>query len=226
MSVLLNYLTQADFGGASADAIAEPVSLEQVLAHLRVDSDAGDSAFIESVIIPSARQLAEERSGSAIKPARYRQILSSFPRSARGGFSHAPFSRASKNLPIQFSRGLIESVESVSYIDASGVNRPLDVSKLSIVKSDQANAELSLAAGNEWPQAADVANAVTITYLAGMLPEKFASQFPSVIHWILLACGWAYENREMFLTGKSAAIEIPADYADSLLKPITISTRF
>ncbi len=224
MSVVLDYLTEADFGMATTAAISEPVSLDQVLAHLRIDEDAGDSAFLESVVIPAARQLAEERSGSVIKPARYQQTLSEFPRS--GGSSLAPFTRSSNSLPIKFARGLIESVESVSYIDISGVNKSLDVSKLSIVKIDQANVQLCLNAGGDWPQTAKVSNAVTITYLAGMLPEKFATQFPSVIHWILLACGWAYENREMFLTGKGTAIEIPAGYADSLLKPITISTRF
>ena len=92
--------------------------------------------------------------------------------------------------------------------------------------TDAANVDLSLGAGSFWPQTADVANAVSIVYRAGMLPADFASAFPSVIHWILLACGWAYENREMFLIGKTAAIEMPASYVDSLLEPITVSTRF
>lgn len=229
MAVLLNYLTQADFG-SGVGAIFEPVSLETVLSHLRIESDAGDSAFIESVIIPAARQLAERRSGSAIRPARYKQTLSAFPRHERNrtndSLSFAPFNRASRSLPIKFAHGLINSVDSVVYIDTQGVSQTLDVSTLNVVVVDSANVELSLSAGAYWPQTADVANAVTVTYKAGMLPEDFASFFPSVIHWILLACGWAYENREMFLIGKTAAIEMPASYVDTLLEPITVSTRF
>jgi hypothetical protein len=229
MAVLLNYLTQADFG-VGVGAIFEPVALETVLSSLRIESDSGDSAFIESVIIPSARQLAERKSGSAIRPARYKQTLSAFPRHERdrvsGASSFAPFSRASKSLPIKFAHGLVNSVESVTYIDAHGVTQSLDVTKLSIVAHDSANMELSLSSGACWPQAADVANAVTIIYRAGMLPIDFSSFFPSVIQWILLACGWAYENREMFLIGKTSAIEMPASYVDALLEPITVSPRF
>lgn len=229
MAVLLNYLTQADLG-SGVGTIFEPVSLETVLSHLRIESDTGDSAFIESVIIPSARQLAERKSGSAIRPARYKQTLSAFPRHERdrvsGASSFAPFSRASKSLPIKFAHGLINSVDSVTYIDTQGVTQTLDVSTLNIVVVDSANVELSLSAGAFWPQTADAANAVTIIYRAGMLPDDFASFFPSVIHWILLACGWAYENREMFLIGKTAAIEMPASYVDTLLEPITVSPRF
>ena len=229
MAVLLNYLTQADLGLA-ADANLEPVDLATVLAHLRLEPDTGDSAFISSVIIPAARQLAEKKSGSAIRPARFKQTLSAFPRRERdrvsGAASFAPFSRASKSLPISFAHGLINSVESVSYVDTQGVSQTLDASKLNVVTIDAANVELSFGADAYWPQTADAANAVTIIYRAGMSPVDFALFFPSVVHWLLLACGWAYENREMFLVGKGVAIEMPASYADTLLDPITVSPRF
>jgi len=229
MSVLLNYLTKADFGSETG-AIDEPISLEIALAHLRIDADASDSAFVKTVIIQSARQFAERRSGSAIKPARYKQTLSSFPVFGRdrvsGALSFAPFNRVGKSLPIKFTHGLVDSVDSVSYIDSAGDEQSIDVSTLDISMTNRANVELCVKAGDGWPQAADVPNAVTIVYRAGMLPDEFASTYPSVIHWMLLACGWAYENREMFLVGKGAAVEIPASYVDSLLEPICVLPRF
>ncbi|VEI25167.1 head-tail connector protein [Bordetella bronchiseptica] len=59
----------------------EPVSVDEVKHNSRIDGDAEDQ-FIETVLIPAARQLAETRAGAAIRPARYRDLLpslASFP---------------------------------------------------------------------------------------------------------------------------------------------------
>lgn len=47
----------------------EPITLAEVKSHCRADG--GDDALLEDVIIPSARALAETRSGCAIRLARY-----------------------------------------------------------------------------------------------------------------------------------------------------------
>jgi hypothetical protein len=224
MAVLLNLLTKADFG-AGAGEIGEPITLERAMAHLRIDVDAGDSAFVESVIIPAARQLAEEKSGSAIRPARYRQTLSTFPVADRDRFGLL-FAKSGGRQAIKISHGLVQEVESLTYIDGSGQRQSIEVSKLALEVTSPANIELSLVDWGSWPNTSDVPNAVSIVYKAGLLPEAFEAKYPGAIQWMLLACGWAYENREMFLTGKGAVIQMPASYIDSLLAPISVPTRF
>lgn len=224
MAVLLNHLTKADFG-AGTGAIGEPITLERAMDHLRIDEDAGDSAFVESVIIPAARQLAEEKSGSAIRPGRYRQTLSTFPVADRDRVGRL-FAKSGGRQAIKISHGLVQEVESLTYIDGAGQQQSIEVSKLALEVTSPANIELSLVDGSSWPNTSDVPNAVSIVYKAGMLPEEFETRFPGVIHWMLLACGWAYENREMFITGKGPVVQMPASYIDSLLAPISVPTRF
>ncbi|MBI3690120.1 MAG: phage gp6-like head-tail connector protein, partial [Mycolicibacterium aromaticivorans] len=61
---------------SSDDAASEPVSLDEAKVQARIDSDlTDDDGFIQATLIPGARQLAETRTGAAIRPARYRQRL-------------------------------------------------------------------------------------------------------------------------------------------------------
>ncbi len=53
---------------------SEPVTAAQVKAQCRIDGNDEDS-FLESAVIPGARALAEQRSGSAIRPARYSETF-------------------------------------------------------------------------------------------------------------------------------------------------------
>ncbi|RJF99019.1 hypothetical protein [Noviherbaspirillum saxi] len=59
----------------------EPVTLADVAAQCRIDADDAEAEkdLIEKLIIPGARQLAETRSGAAIRKGTYREILRSFP---------------------------------------------------------------------------------------------------------------------------------------------------
>lgn len=65
-AVLIEYLPDS----------AEPLTLEEVKVWCRVDGDDED-ALIENLVIPAARQLAETRTGAAIRKGRYRDILPS-----------------------------------------------------------------------------------------------------------------------------------------------------
>ena len=229
MALLLRYLTATDAGLAAGTSM-EPVALADALVNLRVDSDASDAAQIASIFLPAARQLAETKAGAAIRLASYRQTLSEFPwtRDSRNGFSSSgsPMGHRSSSAPIKTALGLVQSITSVKYIDTTGAVQTIDPTTLSLVQLDEANTEIALTYGGYWPACAHVPNAVTVEYTAGMAPADFAARFPGVNHWILLACGWAYANREMFLSANGALIQMPASYVDSLLAPITVSPRF
>ena len=52
----------------------EPVSIDEVKQNCRIDDD-DDDLFIEGVIIPAARALAETRAGSVIRKGRYAETI-------------------------------------------------------------------------------------------------------------------------------------------------------
>src|SRR5438132_5766197 len=56
----------------------EPLTFADVAAQCRLDGEA-ERPFIESILIPAARQLAEQKTGAAIRPARYLETFPWFP---------------------------------------------------------------------------------------------------------------------------------------------------
>ncbi|WP_213305964.1 hypothetical protein [Paraburkholderia sacchari] len=178
----------------------EPLTLDDVMAQCRLD-DASEleRELIETTWIPAARQAAETRTGSAIRPGVYRERLASFP---VGHFALA--------------LGQVNKIRSVEWRSADGAVGELEDSAFELIHMGN---ESLIASSSDaaWPLAA----AVTLTYEAGI----DIARFPSVRHWLLLTVGWAYEQRELYNVGQ--AIEsMPTDYTDSLLAPIRVPPRF
>ena len=199
----------------SSDALAsEPISLEEVKTQARVDLDlTDDDLFIQTVLIPSARQQAETRTGSAIRPARYRQVLSSLPR---------------HNEVLWLALGNVQTLESLTYAPSrhSGDPIEMDLSTIELVTFDRENA-LVLRSGC-WPHASHMANAVNIQFTAGFEPDVMAQAYPSVKVWMLMAAAWGYAQREMFLLQSRGAgyQELPTDFMQSLLEPMKLPPRW
>lgn len=61
-----------------------------------------------------------------------------------------------------------------------------------------------------------------VTFKAGIPDLK---NEPGVKAWLLLAAGWLYEQRELFVKGE-AVQEMPRSFADGLLDAISQPTRF
>lgn len=59
----------------------EPLSVDLLVAHARLGSDeaAALATYLQSVVIPAARQLAEQRSGAAIRRARFQESRPAAP---------------------------------------------------------------------------------------------------------------------------------------------------
>jgi uncharacterized phiE125 gp8 family phage protein len=194
-----------------AGILGEPVSVLDLKNHIRQDADNTAMDFeIKSVYIPGARQLAETRTGSAIRPARYRQRLREFPKD--GG-------------AIAITHGLVMAIESITYATPGG-RQPLDLSSIESAVIDRET--LVEPISGKWPDATAGLRGVEITYTAGILPADLAIRFPSVRNWILMAAAWAFENPELFVLskGREGYQELPADYLAGLLDPITVRTRF
>ncbi|MDR5777548.1 MULTISPECIES: hypothetical protein [unclassified Caballeronia] len=177
---------------------AEPLTFEDVAAQCRID-DEDERDFIERTVIPGARQAAESKSGAAIRHARYVERFASFPRGE-----------------IPLSTGQVLTVESVQSRIASEELTTLDSNTYEVV---QLGRETLLApkANRAWPDA----STVLITYQAGI----DLSRYPSVRSWMLLAAAWAYDHRELYARGQAIG-EMPGGYADVLLAPICVPSRF
>ena len=199
----------------SADAlVSEPISLEEVKTQARIDLDlTDDDLFIQTVLIPSARQQAETRTGSAIRPARYRQVQAALPH---------------HNEALWLALGTVQTVESLTYAVARHqVDRQaIDLSTVELVTFDRESA-LVLQSGH-WPHTARVPNAVEIQMTAGLDPDALAQAFPSVKVWMLMAAAWGYAQREMFLLQSRGAgyQELPTDFMQSLLEPMKLPPRW
>lgn len=210
MSEFVEFLALQD---AQGNAISgEPVTIEEVKTHARWDLDntiADDQ--ITSVYIPGARQLAESRTGSAIRPARFIQRLQEFPKDG-GAFA--------------ITHGLVMDIESITYLNASGARQTLDPASYADVIIDRET--LVEPVGGKWPDTSRSLRAVEVTYTAGILPADLAARYASVRHFILMACAWALEQPELFVLskGKQGYQELPGDYLAGLLDPITLRTRF
>lgn len=199
----------------STDVMAsEPISLDEVKTQARIDLDlTDDDLFIQTVLIPSARQQAETRTGSAIRPARYRQWLSGFPHHRE---------------PLWLAMGNVMALESLTWMPhgASVSRQSFDLSGVDLITPDRESA-LMLRAGH-WPHAARESNAVELVMTAGCEPQDFADRYPSVKVWMLMAAAWGYAQREsMFLQSRGSGFqELPTDFMNTLLEPLKIYPRW
>ena len=158
-----------------APPTAEPISLSEAKAHLRVDSDAEDS-LINSLIL-SARQTAESYQSRALITQTWELTLDEFPR--------CPF-----ELPLP----PLQSVDEISYTDSTGATHivnPLDY----IVDAFAFRGRVTHAYGKSWPSVIlQPINGVKVTFTAGY--GDTAADVPQMTRQaMLLLIGQWYENR-------------------------------
>ncbi len=175
---------------------AEPVSLVEIKAHCRVDiSD--DDALLGGLIV-AARQHVESLTRRQLINATWRLSLDAFPGVTRhvGGWPRS----AAEGADIRLPRPRLQSVTSITYLDAAGAAQTLSPSSYT-VSGDEEPGRIALAPGSDWPDTqADRINAVQITYVSGYGAD--ASSVPQALKQavLLLAAHW-YENREAVVVG-------------------------
>jgi uncharacterized phiE125 gp8 family phage protein len=177
------------------DASAEPVTLDHVKAHLRVDA-ADDDTLIRA-LITAARIDAENRLQRTLLQSTWRLTLDGFP---RGWPDDA----------VLLSWGPIVDVVSVQYYDPAGALQTLAPTEYRL-----ADSRLEPVAA--WPATQTRRSAVLVQYTAGYGPQASAVPAP-IVQWILLAIGDLYANRE-----RSAERPVVAQgFADALLDPYRV----
>ena len=152
-------------------ATAEPLSLTEVKEFLRVDSSDEDATL--NIMISAAREMCETYTRQILMTTTIDEVGDSFPAGN-----------------ISLSRGPIQSITSVSYLDSAGATQTVASSDYT---SDLISQPSRLDPVTSWPTASAEVNAVTIRYVVGYTS---ASDVPAPIRQgIMLAIASMYENR-------------------------------
>lgn len=178
----------------------EPITLAQAKQQCRVDHDDDDELF-NKFIIPTARDLAEHRTGRALVTQTIEWVL--------------PCLAGEK---IAFPVSPVQSIASISYLDSNGVQQILPPSVYALDKTGQGKHYLRLKNGQSWPSVLNQFDAVKITFVAGY---GESDDVPAAVkQWILLAISAYYQNRS--LISESQAYELPDSFCAGLLNTVKI----
>lgn len=153
----------------------EPVSVEELRQHGRVDGTADDAWL--SVAIKAARQKVELEIGRALMTQTWTAYMDAFPI----GAVRLPMPRAI-------------AITSVLYVDTDGAQQTLS-STVYELDSKSEPARFGLAYGQSWPSTGNVTNAVEIAYTAGYGAAGDAVPAP-IRHAIMMIVAHLYEHRE------------------------------
>lgn len=151
------------------------VSLAKAKAHLRIDDDA-DNAYING-LIAAATATIDGPNGIGLA------MLTQTWRASFDGFQNGGLSLA---------MGPIQSIDSVTYTDASGVSQTLSEYALDY---DLDQWPVVIRPTSSWPSAALKKGSVKVTFTAGFGDDP--DDVPAdLIHAILFLIGHWFENRE------------------------------
>lgn len=160
---------------------SEPITLAEAKLHLREDGTAQNDLITAHII--AARQLAENDTGRSFVSQQWRLTMDDFPRDGS---------------PIRLERPPLVSVQSITYVDSTGVTQTLAASEY-VVDVSTLYGEVVLAYGAAWPNVRAGRGAVTVNYTAGY---GAAAAVPEAIKAaIKLMVADLYENRESAIVG-------------------------
>lgn len=180
---------------------AEPVTLAEAKAHLRIEH-ALDDAYITS-LIKAARYHAEDYCWRAFMRQTWEVILDGFPDSG----------------VLELPRGQLNSITSVTYLDADGVEQTLPTTEY-VADTFSERGRVRLGYSKSWPTWRGQWDAVRVRYEVG----GDAAGVPAPVKQaVLLLVSQMYENRTPDVVG---TIVTPLTFAiESLLGPYRL-TRF
>jgi uncharacterized phiE125 gp8 family phage protein len=195
------------------DATAEPVTIEDVKIHLRLQStDTTEDTYLAG-LIKGARKEAENRTRRALLPQTWKLVLDDF--SSEIVLPRAPLSTNSADVVI-------------TYLDETSGNSTTLPSTYYVVDTDSEPGRVRLAYGSEYPDTYPVKNAVQIQFKTGY-PLATAAGGPttdtcpeSIEQWIKMKVAQAYEFREPTITGHYLH-ELHRNFVDGLLDPYVIT---
>lgn len=154
-----------------------------------------------TALIIAARQQAEQRTGRALVTQQWKLMLDNFPRR------------------IELPKPALASVQTIKYMDTSGVQQTLDGGEYQVVTSELVG-YVQPAYGKSWPAYREQPDSIEVTYTCGYGSASAVPQ--SIKQWILMAVGTLYAQREGIITGIIVA-EVPRDFFAGLLDPYLVA---
>lgn len=162
----------------------EPLTVDQVMEHLRLD----EYETMLPLLIASARASAEAATSLALMTQTLDLYLDAFPAAE-----------------IVLPRSPLQSVTSITYTDTDGATQTLAASEYQ-VDTASAPPRIVPAYGKSWPSTRQQINAVKVRFVCG---HTDAASVPADVKaWMLLSIGAAYEHRESIATGEDF-VEMP-----------------
>lgn len=145
---------------------AEPVSVAELKAHLRVTHSADDAYLGE--LATAAREYTEQQMGRALAEQTREYTADTFPSSGVLRLGFAP----------------VVSISSVKYLDELGAEQTLASSVYTVDTQSEPGA-LVLAVDQDWPETAGLPASVRVRYVCGVTPRPLLKQAILFIaaHW-------------------------------------------
>ena len=172
---------------------AQPITFAEAKANMNIVGT-DDDALVTAMIV-SATEAAEQATGRALMTQEWEAGFDAF------------------SDPLVLTRVPVQSVTSLTYIDAAGTVQTLSSELYTLTKDDFGFARITPAYGTSWPTARGDVDGVKVRYVAGYIGAADVPQ--SIKSWILLHCGSQYANRESETVGSGSAILLT--FADALL---------
>ena len=144
----------------------EPVTIDELKAHLRVTSDVEDADLAR--LITAAREHAEGQMGRALAEQTRETSADAFPKSGVLRLGFAP----------------VVSISSVKYLDEAGVEQTLDPTSYIVDTRSEPGAVMPTL-GKSWPATAALPSSVRVQYVCGTTAPQILKQAILFIaaHW-------------------------------------------
>lgn len=177
--------------------IAEPLTWSQAQKHLRQDGLDDDQVFVETILIPAARDRAELATRRAMLTQTWDYVLDEFP---RGGY-------------IEIPKPPLVSVTYVQYVDMAGVTQTWGASNYLVQAPAGPRCQrgrVSLPFAAVWPIVLPQAGAITVRFICGY-GSSGADLPPMLVVAQLQDVGTLYESREAIVVDdkRVSSIEVP-----------------
>lgn len=153
---------------------AEPVTAAELKLNCRMDADlVADDAMLDA-LIAAARQACEHETGRALMTQEWSRTLDAFP---VGG--------------ILLGMPPVTSVVSVTYVAADGSTVVMPGADYVLDTADEQRPYLLPAAGTDWPETYDTANAVRVIFSCGY--GASVADVPAALRaWVMLKAASLY----------------------------------
>jgi uncharacterized phiE125 gp8 family phage protein len=186
---------------------SEPISLEDVEKHTRLQGQLTDEQSTVDIIISAICERAESLTNRALISQTWEASFNLFP---------------SERIPIVLPKPPLQSVVSIKYFDVNNVEQTLNPLSYKVVLDNSDYGYVIPIYGLTWPVALNDVNSVTIKFVCGYGPiePETSDNIPAGIkQWMLINAANLIENRESIVigNGREAAIDITETLADSLI---------